>query len=98
MSDAWFLALDLSIVCHAVLAAVVCVPLVRARTVFDRLVALDLLATLLLAVIVLLAVRLGWPFWLDVALGFAAVGFTGTLLLTLHAAAAQEGGPDERGA
>ena len=75
------LALDLAIGVHLVLVAVCLVRVWFAGTAVDRLIAVDVIGTLVLAVIVLLAIRADLPMLLDVAIGFAAVGFTGSILL-----------------
>ena len=75
-------SLDAAVVVHLVLLAVCLWRLWHGQNPIDRLMALDLIGTLVIALIVLLAIRKGWTMWLDVALGFAAVGFAGTVLLT----------------
>ena len=74
-------ALDVSIAIHLMLGVACVWRIWFARTAVDRLIAVDVVGTLVLALLVLLAVREQQPMLLDVAIGLAAVGFTGSILL-----------------
>ena len=74
-------AIDGALLVHVVLIAVCLWRLWHGQNPIDRLIALDVIGTLTIALVVLLAIREGWTMWLDVALGFAAVGFAGTVVL-----------------
>jgi multisubunit Na+/H+ antiporter MnhF subunit len=78
--------LDAAILAHLALLAACIVRLCRGENAFDRLLAVDLIGTLLLAIAVLFAIREGQSLVLDVALGLAAVGFTGSILLAKYVA------------
>ncbi|MBX3404107.1 MAG: hypothetical protein KF699_11915 [Phycisphaeraceae bacterium] len=78
--------LDAAILAHLVLLAACIVRLCRGESAFDRLLAVDLIGTLLLAIAVLFAIRERQSIVLDVALGLAAVGFTGSILLAKYVA------------
>ncbi|MEM1098263.1 MAG: monovalent cation/H+ antiporter complex subunit F [Planctomycetota bacterium] len=81
MLDVLYFAIDAAIVVHLLLIAVCLWRLWHGQNAIDRLIALDVIGTLVIALIVLLAIRKGWTMWLDLALGFAAVGFAGTVVL-----------------
>lgn len=74
-------AVDLAILVHLLLVAICLARVWFAGSAVDRLIAVDVVGTLVLAVIVLMAIRSDLPLLLDVAIGFAAVGFTGSILL-----------------
>ena len=59
----------------AVLAAALLLPLVRARTGFERVLLMSLLSSLVTAEIVLYAAHTGRAMYLDVALACALLGF-----------------------
>ncbi|MEM1445756.1 MAG: monovalent cation/H+ antiporter complex subunit F [Planctomycetota bacterium] len=81
MLDVLYFVLDAAIVVHLVLIAICLWRLWHGQNAIDRLIALDVVGTLVIALIVLMAIRQGWTMWLDLALGFAAVGFAGTVVL-----------------
>jgi multicomponent Na+:H+ antiporter subunit F len=76
---AW--AIEAALIVHVVLALACLWRVWFASTPVDRLIAVDVVGTLLLAILVLLAIRERLPMLLDVAIGLAAVGFTGSILL-----------------
>lgn len=86
MPDFLQFTLDAAILAHLVLLVACIVRLCRGDNAFDRLLAVDLIGTLLLAIAVLFAIREGLSILLDVALGLAAVGFTGSILLAKYVA------------
>ncbi|MEM7576987.1 MAG: monovalent cation/H+ antiporter complex subunit F [Planctomycetota bacterium] len=98
MLEALYVALDVAIVVHLVLIAICLWRLWHGQNAIDRLIALDVIGTLVIALIVLLAIRKGWAMWLDLALGFAAVGFAGTVVLAKLVAERVGDEASERGA
>ncbi|MEM8783514.1 MAG: monovalent cation/H+ antiporter complex subunit F [Planctomycetota bacterium] len=99
MVEVLALALDAAIGVHLVLIAICLWRLWHGQNAIDRLIALDVVGTLVIAVVVLMAIREGWTMWLDVALGFAAVGFAGTVVLAKLVAerVGDESGPASEG-
>jgi multicomponent Na+:H+ antiporter subunit F len=81
VSPAVVLAVDVAIALHVLLGFACLWRIWFAPTSVDRLIAVDVVGTLVLAVLVLLAIRERLPMLLDVAIGLAAVGFTGSILL-----------------
>lgn len=66
------------------LSAIILVVIARAiigPTIWDRLLALNLIASKILIAIVILAVALNSSYLLDIALVYAALGFIGTVLI-----------------
>lgn len=61
------------------LALVVAGLMWRRKNGYDRLLALDLLGLLLVAFLTVLAIDRQDPFYLDLALGLAGLGFVGTV-------------------
>ena len=79
-------ALYLALVVHIGLLAVVLWKVWRGDNIIDRLMGADLLGTLTLAVLVLLALIGRDSIYIDVALGLAALGFIGTIALAKYVA------------
>jgi multisubunit Na+/H+ antiporter MnhF subunit len=78
--------LGIALAIHVALIAVCVWRVWRGENVIDRLIGADLVGTLMLAVLVLIAlVRLN-PTYIDVALGLAALGFVGTIALAKYIA------------
>ncbi|MCS7088225.1 MAG: monovalent cation/H+ antiporter complex subunit F [Thermoflexales bacterium] len=75
-----------SIGLHILLIAVAVVRVWRGETVLDRLVAADVIATLGLAIFVLLALFNDDALYMDLALGFAALSFVSTVALARYLA------------
>jgi multisubunit Na+/H+ antiporter MnhF subunit len=71
---------------HIGLLAVVLWRVWRGENVIDRLMGADLLNTLVLSVLVLLALIEVEGIYVDVALGLAALGFIGTIALAKYVA------------
>jgi multisubunit Na+/H+ antiporter MnhF subunit len=71
---------------HLLLIALCIVRVWRGENVIDRLMAADLVATLTLAVLVLVTIGKRSSILFDTALGLAAVGFVGTILLARYIA------------
>lgn len=73
-----------ALVIHIALLAVCVWRLWRGENVIDRLLGSDLVGTLTLAILVLVAlIRLN-PAYIDVALGLAALSFVGTIALAKY--------------
>ena len=58
----------------------------QGENVVDRLIGVELVSTLTLAVVVLVALIFRESIYIDVALGLGALGFIGTIALTKYAA------------
>ncbi len=65
----------------AVLAALVTIRLILGPTVWDRLLALNMIFSKMTVAIVVLAILTGRSFYLDVALVYAVLGFVGMVLI-----------------
>lgn len=73
--------LQATLVFMVVMLAPVAYRMVRGPRIADRLLALDLITTILLAIIVLLSVLEVQPLMVDVALALSALSFVATLAL-----------------
>ena len=78
------LTLQISLAIHIVLIAVSVLRVWSVENVIDRLMAAELISTLILAVLVLVALLLSNSIYLDVALGLAALGFISTIALAKY--------------
>ena len=78
--------LYLALLVHIGLLAVVLWKVWRGENIIDRLMGADLLGTLTLAVLVLLALIERDSIYIDVALGLAALGFIGIIALAKYVA------------
>ena len=78
--------LYLALILHIGLLAVVLWRVWRGDNIIDRLMGADLLGTLTLAVLVLLAIIERDSIYIDVALGLAALGFIGIIALAKYVA------------
>ncbi len=78
--------LYVSLIIHIVLLAIAVFRVWRGENVVDRLVGVDLVSTLTLAMLVLIALILRDSIYIDVALGLGALGFVGTLVLSKYVA------------
>jgi multisubunit Na+/H+ antiporter MnhF subunit len=79
-------ALYLALLVHIGLLAVVLWKVWRGDNIIDRLMGADLLGTLTLTVLVLLALIGRDSIYIDVALGLAALGFVGIITLAKYVA------------
>ena len=86
MSTLLTFVLYLALLVHIGLLAVVLWRVWRGENVIDRLMGADLLGTLTLAVLVLLALIEHDSIYIDVALGLAALGFIGIIALAKYVA------------
>lgn len=75
-----------SLFIHIILLAVAVFRVWRGENVVDRLVGVDLVSTLILAMLVLIALILRDSIYIDVAIGLGALGFIGTLVLSKYVA------------
>jgi multisubunit Na+/H+ antiporter MnhF subunit len=78
--------LYLALLVHMGLLAVVLWRVWRGENVIDRLMGADLLSTLTLSILVILALIEWDSIYIDVALGLAALGFMGTIALAKYVA------------
>jgi multisubunit Na+/H+ antiporter MnhF subunit len=86
MSAALEVALQAALVVHVAIAAVSVWRLWRGENVIDRMIGSDLLVTLTLAILVLLALIHRDSIYIDLALALAAVGFVGTIAFAKYIA------------
>ena len=86
MSDLILPALNISLGIHLVLIGICVFRVWKGENGLDRLLGVDLLGTLMLAVLVIIAIRDRQPLYIDVAMGLAAVGFTSSILLAKYMA------------
>lgn len=81
--------LVIALLIHIVLISVAVWRVWRGETVMDRLLAADVIGTIVLAVFVLLGLMRGNGLFIDVALGFAALTFISTIALARYIARRQ---------
>jgi multisubunit Na+/H+ antiporter MnhF subunit len=86
MSTILTYTLYLALLVHIGLLAVVLWKVWRGDNIIDRLMGADLLGTLTLAILVLLALIERDSIYVDVALGLAALGFIGIIALAKYVA------------
>ena len=78
--------LFLSLAIHVLLISVALWRIWRGENIIDRLMGADLMGTLTLAIVVLVALITRNSIYVDVALGLAAVGFIGIIALAKYVA------------
>jgi multisubunit Na+/H+ antiporter MnhF subunit len=78
--------LHVALVIHIVLIAVCVWKVWRGENAIDRLIGADLIGTLILAVLVLVALIQRQSLYIDMALGLAALGAVGTIALAKYIA------------
>lgn len=81
--------LVIALLIHIALISVAVWRVWRGETVMDRLLAADVIGTIVLAVFVLLGLMRGNGLFIDVALGFAALTFISTIALARYIARRQ---------
>ncbi|MCC5830416.1 MAG: hypothetical protein JJU36_13305 [Phycisphaeraceae bacterium] len=86
MPDYIIYILNFSLGIHLLLIAICVHRVWKGENGLDRLLGVDLLGTLILAVLVIIAIRDQQPLYIDVAMGLAAVGFTSSILLAKYMA------------
>ena len=79
MTEILSIALHVALAIHVLLIAVCVWRVWRGENVIDRLIGADLVGVLMLGVLVLVSLIRRQPFYIDVALGLAALGFIGTI-------------------
>jgi multisubunit Na+/H+ antiporter MnhF subunit len=75
-----------ALVIHIILMGVALWRVWRGENIVDRLIGADLITTITLAILVILAVIDRNSIYIDVALGLAALGFIGTIALAKYIA------------
>jgi multisubunit Na+/H+ antiporter MnhF subunit len=78
--------LNISLVIHLILIAVCVWRVWRGENLVDRVIGLDMNASFIMAVLVLIALVTRNPIYLDIALGLAALGFIGIVALARYIA------------
>ena len=86
MSNVLMIVLYSSLIIHVVLLGIAVWKVLRGENIIDRLVGLDLVSIVNLAIFILLAMIFGRTVYVDVALALAALGFISTLALAGYAA------------
>jgi multicomponent Na+:H+ antiporter subunit F len=84
MQNLLTLVLEISLAVHILMIAVCVWRVWRGENAIDRLIGADLLSTLILAILVLVALILSNSIYLDVALGLAVLSFIGTISLAKY--------------
>lgn len=86
MADLLSYTLHVSLAIHVLLLGVCVWRVWRGENVIDRLIGSDLVGTLMLAILVLVSLIRGQPFYIDVALGLAPLGVIGTIAYAKYVA------------
>jgi len=86
MRDVFLFVTVASLVIHVAMIAVAVQRVWRGETVMDRIVASDAIATLVLAIFVLLALINDNPLYMDLALGASVISYVGTIALARYIA------------
>lgn len=86
METVLLVVLYLSLIIHMVLIGIAVWRIWRGENVIDRLLAVDLVGTLILAILVLISLIYRDSIYIDVALALGALGFIGTMALTKYVA------------
>jgi multisubunit Na+/H+ antiporter MnhF subunit len=86
MNEVLTLVLHAALLIHIALLAACVWRVWRGENAIDRLIGADLIGTLTLAALVLIALITANSIYIDVALGLAALGFIGTIALARYIA------------
>lgn len=86
ISTVLIIVLYAALVIHIILMGVALWRVWRGENIVDRLIGADLITTITLAILVILAVIERNSIYIDVALGLAALGFIGTIALAKYIA------------
>jgi multisubunit Na+/H+ antiporter MnhF subunit len=86
MQNLLIAVVTISLVVHVVIALFCLFRIGRSDRVLDRLISFELLSTLMLAVLVLLAILNQSSLYIDVALGLAALNYIGTIAMSKYVA------------
>ncbi|MFZ5810309.1 MAG: monovalent cation/H+ antiporter complex subunit F [Chloroflexota bacterium] len=85
MTGIFELVLRLAVFVHLGLIGLSVWKVWKGENVIDRLIGVDLIGSLLTAILILIAVIQNMGIYLDIALGFTAVNFIGTVALARYA-------------
>lgn len=86
LSTVLLIVLYAALVIHIALIGIALWRVWRGENIVDRLIGADLITTITLAILVILAVIDRNSIYIDVALGLAALGFIGTIALAKYIA------------
>lgn len=86
MHDIFMLVAIVSLVIHVAMIAIAVQRVWRGETLMDRIVAADVIATLVLGIFVLLALLNNDALYMDLALGASAISYVGTIALARYIA------------
>ncbi|MFO7662518.1 MAG: monovalent cation/H+ antiporter complex subunit F [Chloroflexota bacterium] len=86
MNDLLTITFNTSLVLHTVLIVVVVWRIWRGKTIVDRLIGVELMATLLMAILVILGLLNRDSIYLNIAIALAALGFVTTIALAKYLA------------
>ena len=86
LSTVFIVVLYASLMIHIALIGIALWRVWRGENIVDRLIGADLITTITLAIIVILAVIDRNSIYIDVALGLAALGFIGSIALAKYIA------------
>jgi multicomponent Na+:H+ antiporter subunit F len=86
MGDLLSIVFQAALVLHTVLIMVVAWRIWRGKTIVDRLIGVELMTTLLMAILVLLGLIDRNPIYLNIAIALAALGFVTTIALAKYLA------------
>lgn len=86
LSTVLIVVLYAALVIHIILIGIALWRVWRGENIVDRLIGADLITTITLAILVILAVIDRNSIYIDVALGLAALGFIGTIALAKYIA------------
>lgn len=89
MTEILTYTLYLALLLHILMIAIALWRVGRGQNVIDRLIGVDLVTTLTLAVLVVITLIVGNSIYMDVALGLAALGFVATVVLAHYVAGEQ---------
>lgn len=80
------IALLVSLILHVFMVAIAVWRVWRGENIIDRLIGVELVSTLFLAILVLVSLSLRESIYIDVALVLGALGFVGTIALAKYIA------------
>ena len=86
MENILAIALIIALIFHVLMVAVAVWRVWRGENVIDRLIGVELVSTLFLAILVLVSLILRESIYIDVALALGALGFAGTIALAKYIA------------
>lgn len=86
MSEILRITINVAFVIHVVLVGVAAWRIWRGENVADRLIGVELITTLLMAILVLLALTQQDSIYIDIAIALAALGFVVTIALAKYLA------------